>query len=55
MDWFFDEWYSPHADRMVPMGITYLADAGQGAAEIRRNAARGCHAVTFSEIPPASP
>ena len=32
-DWFFDEWYSPHPDRIVPMGITYLADAEQGAAE----------------------
>ena len=31
-DWFFDEWYSPHPDRMVPMGITYLADPEQGAA-----------------------
>ena len=39
-DWFFDEWYSPHPDRMVPMGITYLADPEQGAQEIRRNAAR---------------
>ena len=31
-DWFFDEWYSPYPDRIVPMGITYLADAEQGAA-----------------------
>ena len=30
-DWFFDEWYSPHPDRIVPMGITYLADPEQGA------------------------
>ena len=30
-DWFFDEWYSPHPERIVPMGITYLADAEQGA------------------------
>ena len=29
-DWFFDEWYSPHPDRMVPMGITYLADRRTG-------------------------
>jgi hypothetical protein len=50
-DWFFDEWYSPHADRMVPMGITYLADAEQGAEEIRRNAARGFTAVTLPEMP----
>ena len=50
-DWFFDEWYSPHPDRIVPMGITYLADAEQGAAEIRRNAARGFTAVTLPEMP----
>ena len=29
-DWFFDEWYSPHPDRIVPMGITYLADPERG-------------------------
>ena len=50
-DWFFDEWYGPHPDRMVPMGITYLADPEQGAAEIRRNAARGFTAVTLPELP----
>ena len=50
-DWFFDEWYSPHPDRMVPMGITYLADPEQGADEIRRNAARGFTAVTLPEMP----
>jgi len=50
-DWFFDEWYGPHPDRMVPMGITYLADPEQGAAEIRRNAARGFTAVTLPEMP----
>ena len=33
------------------MGITYLADAEQGAAEIRRNAARGFTAVTLPEMP----
>jgi len=32
-DWFFDEWYSAHPDRIVPMGITWLADPEIGAAE----------------------
>ena len=50
-DWFFDEWYSPAPDRIVPMGITYLADPVEGAAEIRRNAARGFTAVTLPEQP----
>jgi predicted TIM-barrel fold metal-dependent hydrolase len=50
-DWFYDEWYSPHPERIVPMGITHLADAEEGAAEIRRNAARGFTGVTLPEQP----
>ncbi len=50
-DWFYDEWYSPYPDRVVPMGITYLGDAQRGADEIRRNAARGFTAVTLPEQP----
>ena len=50
-DWFFDEWHTPHPDRIVPMGITFLGDAELGAAEIRRNAARGFTAVTLPEQP----
>ena len=30
-DWFYDEWYSTYPDRIVPMGITYLADPEQAA------------------------
>jgi len=50
-DWLFEEWYSPHPDRIVPLGITYLADAEKGAEEIRRNAKRGFKAVTLPEQP----
>jgi predicted TIM-barrel fold metal-dependent hydrolase len=50
-DWFYDEWYSPAPDRIVPMGITYLGDPEEGAAEIRRNAARGFTGVTLPEQP----
>ncbi len=50
-DWFHDEWYSPYPERIVPMGITFLADAERGAEEIRRNAARGFTAVTLPEQP----
>ncbi len=50
-DWFFDEWYSRHPDRIVAMGITFLGDAELGAQEIRRNAARGFTAVTLPEQP----
>ncbi|MEE2677007.1 MAG: amidohydrolase family protein [Myxococcota bacterium] len=50
-DWLFEEWYSPHKDRIVPLGITFLADPEKGAEEIRRNAKRGFTAVTLPEQP----
>jgi predicted TIM-barrel fold metal-dependent hydrolase len=50
-DWLFEEWYSPYPDRIVPLGITFLADPERGAEEIRRNAARGFSAVTLPEQP----
>jgi predicted TIM-barrel fold metal-dependent hydrolase len=36
---------------MIPLQIPYLLDPAVGAEEIRRNAARGFKAVTFSEAP----
>jgi len=50
-DWLFEEWYTPYPDRIIPLGITYLTDPEKGAAEIRRNAARGFRAVTLPEQP----
>ena len=50
-DWFHDEWWQPYPERNIPMGITYLADPEEGAAEIRRNAERGFRAVTLPEQP----
>ena len=50
-DWLFEEWYKPHPDRIIPCGITYLADPELAAAEIRRNAERGFVSVTFPERP----
>ena len=50
-DWFFEEWYSPYPERMIPMGITWLTDPEIGAAEIRRNAERGFRSVTLPERP----
>ena len=51
-DWMFDEWCAGTNGRLIPLIIVQLWDAHLAAAEIRRNAARGGHAVTFSEIPP---
>jgi predicted TIM-barrel fold metal-dependent hydrolase len=50
-DWMFEEWYGAYPERVVPMGITWLTDPEIGAAEIRRNAARGFTAVTLPEQP----
>ena len=50
-DWFFEEWYSPYPERIIPLGITFLADPVKGAAEIRRNAERGFRSVTLPERP----
>jgi len=50
-DWLYDEWYIPHPDRIVPLGVTFLADPALAADEIRRNAARGFKAVSLPERP----
>ncbi|CAB4553855.1 unannotated protein [freshwater metagenome] len=50
-DWLYEEWWQPATDRIIPLGLTFLADPEKGAAEIRRNAARGFVAVTLPERP----
>jgi predicted TIM-barrel fold metal-dependent hydrolase len=52
-DWLFEEWYSPHKDRIIPLGITFLTDPAVAAAEIRRNAERGFRSVSMPERPHA--
>ncbi len=50
-DWHVDEWCGAHPDRFIPCGILPLFDAVEAGNEVRRLAAKGCHAVTFSENP----
>ncbi len=50
-DWLYEAWWQPYPQRIIPCGITFLADPGRGAAEIRRNAARGFRSVTLPERP----
>lgn len=50
-DWMYEEWHRPHPERIIPMGITDLADPAAAVAEIERNAERGFVAVTFPERP----
>jgi len=52
-DWHVDEWCGAYPDRFIPCGILPLFDVDKAAAELRRLAAKGCHAVTFSENPEA--
>ena len=50
-DWHVDEWCGAHPERFIPCGILPLFDVEEAAKEIHRLAAKGCHAVTFSENP----
>jgi predicted TIM-barrel fold metal-dependent hydrolase len=50
-DWMVEEWCGDSGGRLIPLVIVPLWDAELAAAEVRRNAARGVHAVCFSEIP----
>ena len=52
-DWHVDEWCGSYPDRFIACGILPLFDVHKAADEVRRLAAKGCHAVTFSENPSA--
>ncbi len=50
-NWMVEEWCGDSGGRLIPICLVPLWDAALAAAEVRRNAARGVHAVAFSEIP----
>ena len=50
-DWMVEEWCEPSRGFNIPLMIIPLWDADLATAEVVRNAARGVHAVCFSEIP----
>jgi predicted TIM-barrel fold metal-dependent hydrolase len=50
-DWMVEEWAGESGGRLIPCIIVPLWDPQLAADEIRRNAARGVRAVTFSEMP----
>ena len=50
-DWHIDEWCGTHPGRFIPMALPVLWDPELCATEIRRVAAKGCHALTFTENP----
>lgn len=53
-DWMIDEWSAGAArGRLIPLTMVPLWDAGLAAAEVRRCAGKGSHAITFTENPEA--
>ena len=50
-DWHIDEWCGTHPGRFIPCSLPAIWDPEILAAEVRRTAAKGAHAVTFSENP----
>ena len=50
-DWVYECWWQPYPERIIPLGITYLADPDAAAAEVRRNADRGFRSLTLPERP----
>ena len=50
-DWHIDEWCGTYPGRFIPLMLPPIWDPEAMAAEVRRIAAKGCHAVSFSENP----
>ncbi len=50
-DWHIDEWCGTYPGRFIPLALPPIWDPGAMADEVRRVAAKGCHAVSFSENP----
>ena len=52
-DWHVEEWCAQYPARFIPMCLPVIWDAQACADEVRRNAKRGVHALTFTENPAA--
>jgi predicted TIM-barrel fold metal-dependent hydrolase len=50
-DWHMDDLVAGHPGRAIPMMVTPMWDVNEIVAEIKRNSAKGCHAITFSDNP----
>lgn len=48
-DWHVDEWCGAYPGRFIPLGHVPLWDAELAAAEVRRLARKGCHAISMSQ------
>ena len=52
-DWHVEEWCGAYPARFIPMTLPVIWDAQACADEVRRNAKRGVHSLTFTENPSA--
>ncbi|AMO62571.1 amidohydrolase 2 [Mycolicibacterium phlei] len=52
-DWHVEEWCGAYPARFIPMTLPVIWDPVECAKEIRRNAERGVHSLTFTENPSA--
>lgn len=50
-DWHIESWCGSHPGRFIPLSLPPIWDAELAAAEVRRVAKMGCHAISFSENP----
>ncbi|WP_174278423.1 amidohydrolase family protein [Sphingomonas bacterium] len=50
-DWHIDEWCGSYPGRNIPNAIVPYWDVAATVAEIERVAAKGCHAISFSDNP----
>src|SRR5437899_87197 len=50
-DWQIDDWCGSHPGRFIPLALPPIWDPQAMADEVRRVAAKGCHAASFSENP----
>ncbi len=49
-DWHLEEWAGYRPERIIPCQIPYLIDAQIAADEVRANAERGFHTLTFPDL-----
>ncbi|KAA0234402.1 MAG: hypothetical protein JJLCMIEE_02691 [Acidimicrobiales bacterium] len=50
-DWHIEDWCGAYPGRFIPLALPPLWDPELMAEEVLRVAAKGCHAITFSENP----
>jgi predicted TIM-barrel fold metal-dependent hydrolase len=50
-NWMIEEWCEPSGGMNIPLCIIPLWDPELAANEVERVAAKGCHAICFSELP----